>query len=147
MAQTYVPVPLRRVVRARASERCEYCLVPEALTLATHWVDHIVAEKHGGRTDVDNLALCCALCNRHKGSDLTSIDPQSGQITPLFHPRRDRWLDHFRLVGPRIEPTTPTGRVTVRLLQLNHPDRVEERELLLRLRLLPSIGEDGSQAP
>ena len=82
MAQKYVPVPLRRVVHERAADRCEYCLVPEALTLAPHWVDHIVAEKHGGRTEGDNLALCCALCNRHKGSDLTSIDPESGQITP-----------------------------------------------------------------
>ena len=57
MAQKYVPAPLRRLVRARAGERCEYCLVPERLTLAPHWVDHIVAEKHGGRTEEDNLAL------------------------------------------------------------------------------------------
>jgi HNH endonuclease len=137
MAQKYVPVPLRRAVRARAAEHCEYCLIPESLTLAPHWVDHIVAEKHGGRTEESNLALSCVLCNQHKGSDLTSIDPQGGQITPLFHPRRDRWPDHFRLMGASIEPLTAIGRVTVRLLQLNHPDRVRERELLLRLGLLP----------
>ena len=86
MAQKYVPVALRRIVRTRSGERCEYCLIPEALTLAPHWVDHIVAEKHGGKTEEDNLALSCVLCNQHKGSDLTSIDPESGQITPLFHP-------------------------------------------------------------
>ena len=86
MAQKYTPVPLRRLVRARADERCEYCLIPEAMTLAPHWVDHIVAEKHGGRTEEDNLALSCVVCNQRKGSDLTSIDPESGQITPLFHP-------------------------------------------------------------
>jgi hypothetical protein len=137
MAQKYVPVPLGRLVRARAAECCEYCLVPERLTLATHWVDHVVAEKHGGRTEEGNLALSCVLCNQHKGSDLTSIDPDTGAITPLFHPRRDRWADHFRLVGARIEPLTPTGRVTVRLLQLNHPDRIEERELMLGLDLRP----------
>jgi hypothetical protein len=137
MAQKYVPAALRREVRRRAGERCEYCLIPEQLTLASHWVDHVAAEKHGGLTEEDNLALCCVLCNQHKGSDLTSIDPQTGQITPLFHPRRDRWLDHFRLVGACIEPLTPTGRVTVRLLQLNRSDRIEERELLLRLGLLP----------
>ena len=71
---------------------------------------------------------------------MTSIDPQTGQITPLFHPRSDRWLDHFRLTAAAIEPLTPTGRVTVRLLRLNHPDRVEERELMVRLGLLPSPG-------
>jgi hypothetical protein len=136
MAQKYVPAALRRLVRERAGECCEYCLIPEKLTLASHWVDHVVAEKHGGQTEEGNLALSCALCNQRKGSDLTSIDPQTGQITPLFHPRRDRWLDHFRLAEGRIEPLTPTGRVTVRLLQLNHPDRIEERELMLPLGLL-----------
>lgn len=133
MAQKYIPVPMRRLVRARAGERCEYCLIPETYTLAAHWVDHIVAEKHGGQTEESNLALSCVLCNQHKGTDLTSIDQQSGQIIPLFHPRRDVWAGHFRLVGARIEPLTPTGRVTVRLLQLNHPDRIQERELLARL--------------
>jgi HNH endonuclease len=103
-------------------------------------VDHVVAEKHGGQTEESNLALSCLLCNQHKGTDLTSIDPQTGQIAPLFHPRRDQWLDHFRLVGARIDPLTPAGRVTVRLLQLNHPDRLEERELLLRLGWLPPAG-------
>jgi hypothetical protein len=147
MALKYVPVALRRLVRARAGERCEYCLIPEQLTLSPHWVDHIVAEKHGGRTEEENLALSCVLCNQHKGSDLTSIDPLTGQITPLFNPRRDRWLDHFSLVGARIEPLTPTGRVTVRLLQLNLPERIEERELMLRLGTLQPPGTDPSGAP
>jgi hypothetical protein len=61
MAQKYVPVALRRLVRARANERCEYCLVPESMALATHWVDHVVAEKHGGLTEEGNLALSCVL--------------------------------------------------------------------------------------
>ncbi len=145
MAQMYVPAALRREVRARAVECCEYCLIPEQFAFASHWVDHIIAEKHGGQTAADNLALSCIICNQHKGTDLTSIDPQTGQITPLFHPRRDRWSDHFRLVGARIEPLTATGRVTVRLLQLNRPDRLEERELLLRLGVLVSPGGNASQ--
>jgi 5-methylcytosine-specific restriction endonuclease McrA len=147
MAQKYVPVALRRLVRERAGERCEYCLIPEEFTLATHWVDHIVAEKHGGRTEEGNLALSCVLCNQHKGSDLTSIDPETGQIAPLFHPRRDAWSDHFRFVGTQVEPLTPTGRVTVRLLQLNHPDRVEERELLQRLGMLPATDSGPLASP
>jgi hypothetical protein len=61
MAQKYIPVALRRLVRARAAECCEYCRVPERLTLAVHWVDHIVAEKHGGQTEEGNLALSCVL--------------------------------------------------------------------------------------
>jgi hypothetical protein len=104
-----------------------------------HQVDHIIAEKHGGLTEPDNLALACALCNKHKGSDLTSIDPLTGEIVLLFNPRRDRWLDHFRLVGPLLTPLTATARVTIRLLRLNHPNRIAERELHLAAGLLKPV--------
>lgn len=136
MSQTYIPAALRRLVRERAEDRCEYCLIPETVTFAPHWIDHIVAEKHGGQTEAENLANSCVLCNQCKGSDLTSIDPETGGIVALFHPRRDRWSDHFQLAGGRIEPLTDVGRVTVRLLQLNHPDRVEEREHLIAAGLI-----------
>jgi hypothetical protein len=108
----------------------------EAVTFMAHEVDHVVAEKHGGLTKEDNLALCCTICNKYKGTDLTSIDPDTGAIEPLFHPRRDRWIDHFRIAEGRFEPLTPTGRVTVRLLQFNQPARIEERQLLVEAGLL-----------
>jgi len=92
-----------------------------------------VAEKHGGKTEEGNLALSCVLCNQHKGTDLTSIDPLTNEIAPLFHPRKDVWADHFRLKGAEIEPLTAVGRVTVRLLQMNQTERIKERELILRL--------------
>ena len=130
MSRTHIPAELRRQVRERAGDGCEYCLIPESMTFAAHEIDHIIAEKHGGTTDSDNLAVACAICNGHKGSDLASIDLESGAIVPLFHPRRESWAEHFRLAGGQIEPLTPQGRVTVRLLQLNHPERVQERELL-----------------
>src|SRR3954454_1453924 len=97
MSATYVPATLRRLVHDRANGRCEYCLMPESMTWSVHTLDHIIAEKHGGPTTEDNLALACTLCNARKGSDLASIDEQTGAIEPLFHPRRDRWSDHFRL--------------------------------------------------
>jgi hypothetical protein len=106
------------------------------VTFAAHWIDHIVAEKHGGKTETENLANCCVLCNQRKGSDLSSIDYATGQIAPLFHPRRDRWAEHFRFVGSRIEPLTATGRATERLLQLNHADRIEERERLVAAEIV-----------
>jgi hypothetical protein len=139
MSQTYVPAELRRLVRVRAHEACEYCLIPESATFAPHQVDHIIAEKHGGQTDADNIALPCIVCNKRKGSDLASIDPVNGAIVPLFHPRKDRWSSHFQLVGGRIEPLTAVGRATVRLLQLNNPDRVEEREGLVAAGLITRL--------
>lgn len=136
MSQTYVPAALRRLVRERARDRCEYCLIPESVAFAPHWIDHIVAEKHGGKTQPENLANSCILCNQCKGSDIASIDEVSGDVVALFHPRRDRWPDHFQFVGGRIEPLTSIGRVTAKLLQFNHPDRVAEREHLAAAGLL-----------
>ena len=71
MSQTHIPAALRRLVRERARDCCEYCLIPEAISFAPHWIDHIVAEKHGGTTESDNLANSCVLCNQKKGSDLS----------------------------------------------------------------------------
>jgi 5-methylcytosine-specific restriction endonuclease McrA len=86
VSTTHVPADLRRLVRARAGECCEYCRIPESASFVTHQVDHVVAEKHGGETVADNLAMSCALCNVRKGSDIASIDSDTGLLTPLFHP-------------------------------------------------------------
>ena len=128
---TYVPADLRRAVFERAGGRCEYCLYPEACSFFSFEVEHIVAEKHGGTATLDNLALACPFCNRHKGTDLGSLDPETGQLTPFFNPRTQNWADHFRLDGAAIVPLTPEGRVTVAIFQLNHPDRVQERQRLI----------------
>jgi 5-methylcytosine-specific restriction endonuclease McrA len=136
MSRTHIPAELRRSVRLQARDCCEYCLIPESMTLATHEIDHVIAEKHGGPTEASNLALACSICNGFKGSDLASIDADSGSIVPLFNPRRDRWTEHFRLENGRIEPLTASGRAAVRLLQFNNPDRVEERLLLIAAGIL-----------
>jgi len=131
MSHLYIPLARRRLVHERAGGQCEYCLIPEALTFADHEIDHIIAQKHEGQNDATNLALSCTLCNKNKGSDIASIDPTTGVIVPLFHPRRDRWLEHFQLNGAEIIPLTTVGRATARLLKLNHPNRLFEREQLV----------------
>jgi HNH endonuclease len=131
MSKTYIPVALRRQVEERAHSCCEYCLVPDFATFASHEIDHIIAEKHGGRTESENLALSCTLCNKYKGSNLASIDPNTEKIVPLYHPLQNTWREHFQLSGADFMPLTAIGRVTIRLLQLNRLDRVEERQLLL----------------
>jgi hypothetical protein len=100
----------------------------------------VIAEKHGGETALENLALCCTICNRRKGSDLSTLDPLTGELVGLFHPRLDRWADHFELHGGEIIPRTSAGRVTVKLLRLNRPDRIKEREALVRSGRLWTLG-------
>ncbi len=77
---TYISTALRQAVYARAKGCCEYCLVPENFALASHEIDHIIAEKHGGKTIDENLALSCTICNKHKGSDIASIDPDPKKL-------------------------------------------------------------------
>ncbi|MDF5717144.1 MAG: HNH endonuclease signature motif containing protein [Rhizonema sp. NSF051] len=136
MSKTYISTALRRLVGDRANHACEYCLIPEIAALVPHEVDHVIAQKHGGQTDETNLALACTICNKYKGSDLTSIDPSNGEIMRLYQPRHDRWYDHFQLKDGEILPLTAIGRVTVRLLQMNRPERVEERRVLLQANVL-----------
>jgi hypothetical protein len=90
----------------------------------------VIALKHGGETADHNLALCCTICNRFKGSDIASLDPESLQLTALFNPRTDRWDEHYRLQEGEIIALTAKGRVTVRLLRISRPMRVRERQLL-----------------
>lgn len=123
-----VDAALRRLVRTRAAQRCEYCrLEQKHASFAFFHVDHIVPRQHGGGDNLDNLALACHHCNLHKGPNLTGIDPETGQITPLFNPRQEVWDMHFALRGTLIAGLTPVGRATVRLLAMNAPDRMQLR--------------------
>ncbi len=75
--------------------------------MKTHEVDHVYAEKHGGDSTEANLCLSCFECNRYKGSDLCSLDTITGEIVSLYHPRRHRWTEHFRLENGVIHALTP----------------------------------------
>ncbi len=129
MSVTYIPTVLRNLVHTRAGGICEYCLIDEEISFAKHQIDHIIAEKHGGETVAENLALACILCNKYKGSDLTSIDGETGNIVRLYNPREDIWSQHFRLENGIIVGLTPNARATIRLLQLNNATRIEERKI------------------
>lgn len=118
---------LRREVRARARNRCEYCLLPVQFAPLPHEIDHVIAIKHAGHNGADNLAWCCLACNRYKGSDISSIDPILSQLERLFNPRTDAWSDHFKLNGGEIESLTGIGRATAQLLKFNATARVHLR--------------------
>ncbi|MDZ8032279.1 MULTISPECIES: HNH endonuclease signature motif containing protein [unclassified Nostoc] len=128
---TYVSAQLRKLVIERANQRCEYCLFPQSGALFSFEMEHIIAEKHRGTTEAENLALACPYCNRAKGTDLGSIDPETGKLTPFFNPRTQKWSDHFQLNGAEIAPLTAVGRVTVAILQFNQSERLEERDRLI----------------
>jgi 5-methylcytosine-specific restriction endonuclease McrA len=140
MSKTYIPSDLRRMITEQAKRCCEYCLQPEIFSFCVHEIDHVIAEKHGGLTIVGNLALACKLCNTFKGSDIASIDPETGEIVALYNPRRDRWREHFQIEDAHFAPLTAQARTTVRLLQLNRSDRLSERRAWINLSVSPLLG-------
>ncbi len=138
----YIPAALRRLVEERAGSRCEYCLLHREDMFFKGVPDHIIAEKHGGATEADNLAYACVVCNTAKGSDLGSIATGSGQLVRFYNPRTDVWSDQFRVEGARIEPLTEVAEVTARILGFNDADRVLERARLVGLGRYPGRSED-----
>jgi hypothetical protein len=122
---------IKAQVRQRAAFRCEYCHFPERFAELRFQFDHIRPEQHGGPTVPANLAWSCLRCNKHKGPNLSGIDPKTGRAVRLFHPRQDVWEQHFTWVGPKLVGLTAVGRATVSLLQCNDPDALLAREALM----------------
>ncbi|HLG18116.1 MAG TPA: HNH endonuclease [Blastocatellia bacterium] len=131
MPSARISETLRRLVVERARGCCEYGLLDQQHTAFSHHIDHIIPIRHRGQTTGQNLALACLGCNRHKGYDLTAIDPVEGVIVPLFNPRLQAWSDHFEVVGALLRGLTPVGRATVALLRLNDPQRVGVRQRII----------------
>lgn len=128
---------LRRLVADRADRICEYCLIHEDDTFFGCEVDHVVSLKHSGSTQTENLAYACTFCNRHKGSDVASFSPKTGELVRFFNPRTDQWADHFRFDANRIEPITLVGEATARILKFNVSERILERETLIEMARYP----------
>jgi len=133
----YISKSIRQLVSDRANGKCEYCLIHQDFSIFSYEVDHAVAIKHGGSSNEENLVLSCLPCNRYKGSDLTSIDPITQEITPLFNPRSHKWSDHFQLNENNIIGLTAIGRITIFLLKLNEPKRLLIRQALSLQQLYP----------
>lgn len=121
-----------------AHSRCEYCHFPADFAEYPFHADHIIAQKHGGKTESDNLALPCFYCNTHKGPNIAGLDPLTGELTPLFHPRRQTWGEHFRWEGPFLTGLDAIGRVTIAVLNINELAAVNVRAFLLSEGLYPS---------
>lgn len=130
MSVSYISAALRNLVYERAGGCCEYCSISEVFSFAKHQIDHVIAEKHGGQTVEENLALSCAICNKYKGSDIASIDHETGAIVSLFNPRKDVWSEHFKIENGTFIGLTAKARATIRLLQINNQARIKERKIL-----------------
>jgi hypothetical protein len=128
---TRVPETLRAEVRERAASRCEYCRLPQHQLRISFHAEHIIAEQHDGPTILDNLAWACLQYNLAKGPNIASYDRETGELTPLYHPRQHNWDEHFEMIDGEILGKTSVGRVTARILKFNATQRVDLRQELI----------------
>ncbi len=127
----------RRLVVDRAGQRCEYCRMYQGLQGATFHIEHLMPLRAGGSDELDNLAWACPGCNLTKATRVTTLDPVSGQVVRLFHPRQDQWSDHFVWQDYQLVGLTPIGRALVAAFNLNHERRVRVRQVEERFGLFP----------
>ena len=125
----------------RAAHRCEYCRAPEAVFNFPFEVEHIVPPGRGGADDESNWALACRACNLHKSDCVEGIDPGTQAVVRLFHPRRDRWGEHFHAAAATVAIVglTAVGRATVACLRMNSPVQLHARRQWARLKLFPPV--------
>ncbi len=122
--------PTRIFVQQRSGNRCEYCGMPQDATpFIPFHVEHIIARQHveADSNDPSRLAFSCDRCNAYKGPNISSVDPATGEVVQLFNPRTDVWSDHFVASKGFVIGLSSVGRATSRLLNMNHPRRVELR--------------------
>jgi hypothetical protein len=127
------------LVATRAEHRCEYCRAPEVVFNLPFEVEHIVPISMDGPDNESNLALSCRACNLFKSDQQVGTDDVTQTSVCLFHPRHDRWDEHFRVEidDGSIVGLTPIGRVTVACLRMNREIQCEARKSWMQLKLYP----------
>jgi hypothetical protein len=125
----YLSEALRRQVETTDKHRCCYCLTSEENSGIAMTIDHIIPRFQNGETSFENVCLACRSCNEYKGKNTNATDPLTGEITPLFHPRQQKWNDHFTWSadGTKIEGLTTIGRGTIIALRMNNAVIVSAR--------------------
>jgi hypothetical protein len=126
-------------VALRAGHRCEYCRAPEAVFNFPFEVEHIIPVSRGGTDTEANWALACRSCNLRKAAHMSGVDPESQGAVRLFHPREDRWKEHFQADPGSGEITglTAVGRTTIARLEMNGTAQIAARRQWMRLGLFP----------
>lgn len=135
----YISTDLRSLVKERAEGICEYCLALSAYSFHPFAIDHILPTSKGGKTQADNLAFVCQHCNNSKYNKTVGIDPLSNNLSNLFHPRQQKWTDHFIWNKDKtvIIGITPTGRATVLTLKMNRLGAINLRKALYEFGVHP----------
>jgi hypothetical protein len=119
----------------RAGYCCEYCRSNTDFSPDPFSVEHIIPLSKEGSSAMNNLAYSCQGCNNRKYTHIEAINPVTTEVVRLFHPRKDKWIDHFQwsLDKTVIIGITPPGRASVSKLGLNRKGVVNLRQFLIEI--------------
>ncbi len=134
MKRNIIPIHVKEAIAKRAGFRCEYCHLPDKVSFYNFHIDHIKSLKHGGLSDIDNLAYCFPDCNYSKGSDIGSATKKD-ELVRFFNPRKDDWHEHFYLKDGMISSRTEIANVTEHIFKFNELDRLIFRRQLIQLNI------------
>jgi len=126
----YISEAKRKIVIKRANNCCEYCKIHQSDAFQKHQIEHIIALKHGGSSDIDNLALACTECNFHKGTDLSTMLLPNKELIRLFNPREHLWTEHFYIEDCLFYSKSKIGEATIKILKMNDVDAIIVRRML-----------------
>jgi hypothetical protein len=127
-----IPAKIKNQVILKADFKCEYCLLPDKVSFYNFHIDHIRSLKHGGTSNIENLAYCCPDCNHFKGTDIASFD-KNDELIRFFNPRSDDWNEHFEILNGMVLGKTDIGIVTEQIFKFNDIDRLIFRIELIKL--------------
>jgi HNH endonuclease len=141
MSKIYIPVAIQRAILELSKNYCEYCVLPSNFSTDFFHFEHIIPVVLNGKTELENLARSCGICNNNKRDKIEHIDPLTQQIVRLYNPRQDIWSDHFQWSDDDlyIIGLTPIGRATIALLKLNRINATNLRKLLKMADLHPPL--------
>ena len=126
-------------IALRARHRCEYCHAPEIIFNFPFEIEHIIPISLNGSDIKSNLALSCRSCNLYKSSHVTGIPPKEKNEISLFHPRKNKWKQHFtvNIEDGRIIGLTEIGRATIARLRMNREAQIIARKQWMLLEIFP----------
>jgi hypothetical protein len=125
----------RQTLRDDFIYSCAYCTMSEAEAQAIRFtIDHYGPKN--ARPDLidnyENLMYSCDVCNERKGDRCPPPEARA-QGYRFFRPDEDRYQDHFRKDGVRLQSLTNTGYYSLEALDLNRLSLRRIRDIRERL--------------
>ncbi len=112
--------------------RCVYCQMPDSIVNPQlYGVDHYRPKTlfPEWETRYENLFYCCNPCNSRKGDYWPSVAKLRTHFIP--NPCDHEMFRHLRFRGATVTRRSNAGAIALRLLDLNDPEVVKKRELVI----------------